>query len=182
MSSLCMLTSGEGAYCIHDGSGAHSTAFHFLFQPFFPPALSHSDGVVLWSGPRRSSMDVQGRRGQHAHQCQVGCKCSAHCTRALCCPLYTTCYTLYAHSLYAQSQQKQRSVENEPLSGVCDCRCFGFVSRKPASYNQNEVHLFAELEAEQPVGTGRQARHSSLFRSLAMFNMCRTHESSRRRG
>ncbi|OQV25857.1 Tensin-1 [Hypsibius exemplaris] len=31
-------------------------------------------------------------------------------------------------------------------------RCFGFVSRKPGSFNQNEVHLFAELESEQPAG------------------------------
>jgi len=29
-------------------------------------------------------------------------------------------------------------------------RCFGFIARKPASKTDNQCHLFAELEAEQP--------------------------------
>jgi len=29
-------------------------------------------------------------------------------------------------------------------------RCFGFVARKPASKTDNQCHIFAELEPEQP--------------------------------
>jgi tensin len=29
-------------------------------------------------------------------------------------------------------------------------RCFGFVARKPASKTDNQCHVFAELEPEQP--------------------------------
>ena len=29
-------------------------------------------------------------------------------------------------------------------------RCFGFIARKPASKTDNQCHIFAELEAEQP--------------------------------
>lgn len=31
-----------------------------------------------------------------------------------------------------------------------DSRCFGFIARKQASKTDNQCHIFAELEAEQP--------------------------------
>lgn len=32
----------------------------------------------------------------------------------------------------------------------CFSRCFGFVARKPTSNTDNQCHVFAELEPEQP--------------------------------
>lgn len=44
----------------------------------------------------------------------------------------------------------QYQIRNLTNSFVCFSRCFGFVARKPASKTDNQCHIFAELEPEQP--------------------------------
>ncbi|EEC14287.1 tensin, putative, partial [Ixodes scapularis] len=60
-------------------------------------------------------------------------------------------YALNAISFCGTDPEDRRWTQKDEDAGVTvTSRCFGFVARKPASKTDNQCHLFAELEPEQP--------------------------------
>lgn len=60
-------------------------------------------------------------------------------------------YALNAISFCGTDPDDRRWTQKDEDAGVTvTARCFGFVARKPASKTDNQCHLFAELDPEQP--------------------------------
>ncbi|KAH9370848.1 hypothetical protein HPB48_009213 [Haemaphysalis longicornis] len=60
-------------------------------------------------------------------------------------------YALNAISFCGTDPEDRRWTQKDEDAGITvTARCFGFVARKPASKTDNQCHLFAELDPEQP--------------------------------
>ncbi|XP_077554698.1 tensin-2-like isoform X6 [Haemaphysalis longicornis] len=60
-------------------------------------------------------------------------------------------YALNAISFCGTDPEDRRWAQKDEDAGITvTARCFGFVARKPASKTDNQCHLFAELDPEQP--------------------------------